>query len=101
MFRQREDLFMEADLKWIDRPEVFRVNQMQAHSDHEYYGTEEEYREGDNSLRQSLNGIWRVCYSRNAQERPQAFYREGFDSGSFDEIEVPGHLELAGYDTIH
>ncbi len=58
---------------------------MEAHSDHEYYGTEEEYREGDNSLRQSLNGIWRVCYSRNAQERPQAFYREGFDSGSFDE----------------
>ena len=92
---------MEADLKWIDRPEVFRVNQMEAHSDHEYYGTEEEYREGDNSLRQSLNGIWRVCYSRNAQERPQAFYREGFDSGSFDEIEVPGHLELAGYDKIH
>ena len=28
---------MNADMKWLDNPEVFRVNQMEAHSDHCYY----------------------------------------------------------------
>ncbi len=92
---------MKADLKWIDSPDVFRVNQMEAHSDHAYYGTEEEYGSGVNRLMQSLNGIWKVRYSKNASVRPQDFYQEGFDSSGFDSIKVPGHLELAGYDKIH
>ena len=25
---------MNADMKWLDNPEVFRVNQLDAHSDH-------------------------------------------------------------------
>ena len=29
---------MNADMKWLDNPEVFRVNQLDAHSDHCYYG---------------------------------------------------------------
>ena len=28
---------MRADIKWLDNPEVFRVNQIPAHSDHDYY----------------------------------------------------------------
>jgi len=28
---------MNADIKWLDNPEVFRVNQLDAHSDHGYY----------------------------------------------------------------
>ena len=24
-------------MKWLDNPEVFRVNQLEAHSDHTYY----------------------------------------------------------------
>ena len=28
---------MKADIKWLDNPEVFRINQIAAHSDHEYY----------------------------------------------------------------
>ena len=31
---------MNADMKWLDNPEVFRVNQLEAHSDQveEYIG---------------------------------------------------------------
>ena len=97
----RKDWVMEADLKWIDNPEVFRVNQMEAHSDHEYYTTETTYQAGKNLLKQPLDGIWKVCYSRNASERPKNFYQEGFDSSKFDDVKVPGHLELAGYDKVH
>lgn len=28
---------MKADLRWLDDPEVFRVNQLPAHSDHQFY----------------------------------------------------------------
>ena len=28
---------MNADMKWLDNPEVFKVNQLAPHSDHSYY----------------------------------------------------------------
>ena len=28
---------MKANIKWLDNPEVFRINQMDAHSDHNYF----------------------------------------------------------------
>ena len=28
---------MNADMKWLDNPEVFKVNQLELHSDHCYY----------------------------------------------------------------
>ena len=39
--------------------------------------------------------------SVNAASRPAEFYKEGFDYGDFDEIAVPCHIEMAGYDKIH
>ena len=32
---------MKAELNWLDNPEVFRVSQLPAHSDHEYYESED------------------------------------------------------------
>ena len=91
---------MQAEITWLDDPEVFRVNQLPAHSDHPFYADEEECRRGNSSLCHSLNGMWQFCYSKNAGERPADFYREDFDTAGFDEIRVPGHIELAGYDKI-
>ena len=34
---------MNADIRWLDDPEIFRVNQLPAHSDHEFYASEEEW----------------------------------------------------------
>ena len=28
---------MNADIKWLDNPEIFRINQSAAHSDHNYF----------------------------------------------------------------
>lgn len=92
---------MKADIKWLDDPEVFRVNQKKAHSDHICYISKEEMERGKISLYQLLNGTWRFCYSKNAKERPADFYKEGYDYSRFDSITVPGHIELAGYDKIH
>ena len=91
---------MKADIKWLDNPEVFRVNQLHAHSDHEYYLNYEDLSKKNNGLTQSLNGQWSFCFSINAKSRPINFYEEGFDISNFDKIMVPGHIELAGYDQI-
>ena len=91
---------MSADIKWLDNPEIFRVNQMAAHSDHNYYLNYENLAEQDDKLTQSLNGQWDFCFSANAKSRPEKFYEENFDTSTFDKITVPGHIELAGYDQI-
>lgn len=92
---------MQADIRWLDRPDVFRVNRLDAHSDHRFFETEESYRSKNQTLKQSLNGTWEFYYSTNAKERPIRFYEEGFDLAGFDKIEVPQHIEMAGYDKIH
>ena len=88
---------MNAD---IDNPEIFRVNQIAAHSDHDYFTNYEALNSNSHNLIQSLNGQWKFCFSRNAMSRPADFYKEDYDTSYFDKIMVPGHIELAGYDQI-
>lgn len=98
---ERKEIDMEADIKWLDQPEVFRVNQIPAHSDHRFYGNREECSNDKSSLKQCLNGVWEFYYSENAKKRPNDFYKEDYDYSGFDKIEVPKHIELAGYDKLH
>ena len=81
---------MKYTLDWLENPEIFEVNRLCAHSDHEYF-TE------DGDLRQSLNGLWKFSYSEKPSERPADFYRSDFDVSDFDDIKVPGHIQLQGY----
>lgn len=91
---------MEADIRWLDDPRVFRVGQIPAHSDHTYYADQESLSAGNPTLRQCLDGDWQFCFSVNAGSRPVDFYREDFDRGNWDSIPVPMHIEMAGYDKI-
>ena len=91
---------MNADIKWLDNPEIFRINQSAAHSDHNYFLNYEDMEEQNQRLVQSLNGQWSFSFSKNAMSRPKKFYEEDYDISGFDKIMVPGHIELAGYDQI-
>ena len=91
---------MKAEIKWLDNPEIFRINQLDAHSDHNYYQNYEDLKNNDNKMTQSLNGQWDFKFSINAMERPIDFYQTDYDRSGFDKIMVPGHIELAGYDQI-
>ena len=71
---------MNADMKWLDNPEVFKVNQLEPHSDHSYYLDYSDMKKRKNPLLQSLNGQWEFAYSRNVMERPVDFYKETFDA---------------------
>lgn len=92
---------MQPNIRWLDDQRVFRVGQLDAHSDHLYYESEADAKAGRQTLCQCLDGVWKFAYSVNAKTRPADFYEEGYDLSSFDDITVPGHIEMAGYDKIH
>lgn len=93
--------YLKADLSWLEDPEVFRVGRLDAHSDHSFFETETDWAQKKETLRQSLNGTWKFWWSKNPGERPADFYRPDADISNFGEIQVPGHMELQGYDQIH
>ena len=87
---------MQPNLPWLTDPTVFRVNRLDAHSDHVCYGSAEQYESGETALRQVLDGTWRFHWSSCPGERPADFYRMDYDLSSFGTITVPGHMELQG-----
>ena len=82
---------MKPTLEWLANPEIYEVNREKAHSDHTYTTK-------DGNLRQSLNGTWKFNYTKHPDSRPADFYKTDFDVTSFDDIIVPGHIQLQGYD---
>ena len=91
---------MQAELSWLTDPTVFRVNRLDAHSDHICYASQAEWERGESSLRQSLDGMWRFAWSKRPADRPADFWREGYDDAGFGTIRVPGHMETQGYGQI-
>ena len=90
---------MEPLLEWLKDPEVFRVNREEAHSDHRFYETEMERAALDEPCRrQMLNGAWKFTYAENPALRDKEFYRMDHGLSEYGEIEVPGHIQLQGYD---
>jgi beta-galactosidase len=45
----------------------------------------------------SLNGNWKFHWVKKPADRPKDFYKPEYDVGQWDEIQVPGNWELAGY----
>ncbi len=62
-----------ADLAWLENPEVFAVNRLEAHSDHRFYESREEADGGIMKLRQSLNGTWKFSYAPKPEQRKRIF----------------------------
>lgn len=87
--------------EFLSNPEIFRENVLPAHSDHFYYESVKEADKGEMLLKQSLNGIWKFKYSKNLWERPEEFYKEDYDISKFDDIKVPGNIEMQGYGRNH
>ncbi|GFZ33420.1 beta-galactosidase [Clostridium zeae] len=92
--------FKVPNTDWLSDTSIFAVNRIEAHSDHKYYITEEEMNSRDMKLRQSLNGSWKFSFAINPSSRIKDFYSIDFDCNSWKDIEVPGHIQLQGYDKI-
>lgn len=45
----------------------------------------------------SLNGTWKFRYVDNPSQTPSGFYRSSYDISTWDNIAVPGNMELQGF----
>ena len=82
----------------IKNPEIFEQNRLAAHSDHVCYKNELEKIKGKSSLRYDLNGLWKFAYAKNQSLAPCGFEAADYDCKSWDEIRVPAHIQMEGYD---
>lgn len=90
---------MKADLSWLENPEIFQVNRLEPYSDHKYYlSIENALKSEEMELKQSLNGRWYFSFAKNPSERIVDFYKLDYDCHHFDMIDVPGHIQMQGYD---
>ena len=93
---------IKASLDFLENPEVFEINRLEAHSNHRYYRSLEDAKNlGDMADRKSLNGLWQFSFAKNPNSRIIDFYRQDDDCRGWDQISVPGHIQLQGYDKPH
>ncbi len=89
---------MSFEIKKIHDPKFFKENCMAAHSDHVAYADETEAEEKKSSFRLSLDGIWKFHYARNYAQTVNGFEAETFDCKCWEDIRVPAHIQMEGYD---
>ena len=89
----------------VPDPGTFKENVLPAHSDHMYYASREEmeascdYRKDPvSSFRMSLNGLWKFAYAPNFAGAVKGFESRSFDCSGWDDIHVPAHIQMEGYD---
>lgn len=89
---------MSFEIKKIHDPKFFKENCMAAHSDHVAYVDETEAEEKKSSFRLLLDGIWKFHYARNYAQTVNGFEAETFDCKCWEDIRVPAHIQMEGYD---
>lgn len=89
---------MSFEIKKIHDPKFFKENCMAAHSDHVAYANETEAEEKKSSFRLLLDGIWKFHYARNYTQTVNGFEAETFDCKCWEDIRVPAHIQMEGYD---
>ncbi|MDR0799682.1 MAG: DUF4981 domain-containing protein, partial [Dysgonamonadaceae bacterium] len=83
-----------------ENPQIFELNKEPAHATFLPYSTEKQaiadiY--GESPYYRSLDGIWKFNWHKKPADKPEGFYREGYDVSRWDNIQVPGNWELLGF----
>ncbi len=86
------------DYSLVKDPQYFKDGRMDAHSDHTYYRDGEEAQEKETSFRYDLNGIWKFHYARNYGSVIPGFEKADYCCKDWDDIRVPAHIQMEGYD---
>lgn len=87
--------------EWNNNPEIFQINRMEAHATLMPFDSVEEALKGKRTESMhylSLNGDWKFSFAKTPEERIKNFYEKDFDCSNWNEIKVPGHWQLQGYD---
>lgn len=86
------------DYSLVKNPEYFKENCQEAHSSHRYYSSAEAMEWGEETFKYSLNGLWKFHYAKNYNCTITGFEKEEYSCVSWDDIRVPAHIQMEGYD---
>lgn len=79
-------------------PEFFEENRVPAHSDHRFFASAAEAARGESSFVYSLDGLWKFSYAKNYDSAVKGFEQTDYCCRSWDDIRVPAHIQMEGYD---
>jgi len=80
---------------------ISQINREAAHATFIPYDTEAKVAINDlpsSPFYQCLNGKWKFKLVNHPDQRPEGFFKPGFDDAKWDLIDVPSNWELKGYD---
>ena len=86
------------DFAKVKDPIFFKENVLNAHASFRTYASREEYRTGSSSLALKLDGIWKFAYAKNYTSAIPGFEKTDYDCSGWDDIHVPAHIQMEGYD---
>jgi len=86
------------DYSKVKDPLYFKDHVLPAHSAHVAYGSKGELFHGNSSLVAYLDGVWKFAYAPNYNAAIPGFEAEDYDCGTWNDIRVPGHIQMEGYD---
>jgi beta-galactosidase len=86
------------DLSRIADPQLVKEGRLDPHSDHRWFASAQEAQSGTSSFEQSLNGLWKLHYAKSPSLVVPGFERVDVDDSGWDDVPVPAHLQLLGYD---
>ncbi|WP_211750066.1 glycoside hydrolase family 2 TIM barrel-domain containing protein [Paenibacillus sp. Marseille-Q4541] len=87
--------------EWNNNPEIYQLNRLKAHTAFTPFHSLEDALSGDpvlSTARLSLNGQWKFSFAENPEKRISHFYELDYDDSEWQEITVPAHWQLQGYD---
>lgn len=87
--------------EWNNNPDIFALNRLAAHATLIPFDSVDEALVGNRDAsanKLSLNGAWKFSFARTPDERVQQFYRTDYDCSGWDDMPVPSHWQLQGYD---
>ncbi|WP_018931075.1 glycoside hydrolase family 2 TIM barrel-domain containing protein [Gracilibacillus lacisalsi] len=87
--------------EWNNNPDIFQLNRMPQHAIAIPYQSRKQalaQQEQQSPYYQNLNGEWYFHFSENPDKRINNFYQTDYDVSSWDQISVPAHWQLEGYD---
>jgi beta-galactosidase len=93
---------IQAQTPEWENPEIFGINKEPARATALPYNDEQQAVADNYSQSpyyQSLNGTWKFNWHKRPADKPEGFYKEGYDVSQWGTIQVPGNWELQGYGT--
>ncbi|RRC95561.1 glycoside hydrolase family 2 TIM barrel-domain containing protein [Schaalia canis] len=91
-------LLHPSEQRGLTDPSYYAEGTLLPHSDHLYYASRDEADAGASSFIRSLNGTWKFHYAPSPTLIPTGCESPEFDHSSWDDLPVPAHIQLHGYD---